>query len=172
MTNIHKNYRVDNHWLVSEITDLKINKENTSAQQQQVVGQTSKRCRSHARVYNACRQAKNGTSTAILRHVNGENWPRSSTTHTRGDMGSNTSVSHRLKAYSHLRHRLRYVSDATRSVRGNCLKEVKYTGWQWRNFFISAVFRHFVGQALRNVWCSDVSRRHFLNKIATVRTFS
>jgi len=23
-----------------------------------------------------------------------------------------------------------------------------YIGWQWRNFFISAVFRHFVGQAL------------------------
>jgi len=39
-----------------------------------------------------------------------------------------------------------------------------YIGWQWRNFFISAVLRHFVGQALRNVCCSDVSRRHFLNK--------
>jgi len=47
-----------------------------------------------------------------------------------------------------------------------------YIGWQWRNFFISAVFRHFVGQALRNVCCSDVSRCHFLNKIAIVRTFS
>jgi len=47
-----------------------------------------------------------------------------------------------------------------------------YIGWQWRNFFISAVFRHFVGQALRNVCCSDVSRRYFLNKIAIVRTFS
>jgi len=46
-----------------------------------------------------------------------------------------------------------------------------YIGWQWRNFFISAVFRHFVGHALRNVCCSDVSRRHFLNKIAIVRTF-
>ena len=41
-----------------------------------------------------------------------------------------------------------------------------------RNFFILAVFRHFVGQALRNVCYSDVSRRHFLNKIAIVRTFS
>jgi len=50
----------------------------------------------------------------------------------------------------------------------NCI----YIGWQWRNFFISAVFRHFVGQALLNVCCSDVSRRHFLNKIAIVRTFS
>jgi len=29
-----------------------------------------------------------------------------------------------------------------------------------------------VGQALRNVCYSDVSRRHFLNKIAIVRTFS
>jgi len=47
-----------------------------------------------------------------------------------------------------------------------------YIGWQWRNFFISAVFRHFVGQALRNVCCADVSRRHFLNKIAIVLTFS
>jgi len=28
---------------------------------------------------------------------------------------------------------------------------IVYIGWQWRNFFISAVFRHFVGQALRNV---------------------
>jgi len=44
--------------------------------------------------------------------------------------------------------------------------------WQWRNFSISAVFRHFMGQALRNVCCSDVSRRHFLNKIAIVWTFS
>ena len=47
--------------------------------------------------------------------------------------------------------------------------------WQWCNFFISAVFRHFVGQALRNVCYSvcysDVSRRHFLNKIAIVWTF-
>ena len=41
-----------------------------------------------------------------------------------------------------------------------------YIGWQWRNFFKSAAFRHFVGQALRNVCCSDVSRRQFLNKIA------
>ena len=41
-----------------------------------------------------------------------------------------------------------------------------YIGWQWRNFFISAVFRYFVGQALRNGCCSDVSRRHFFNKIA------
>jgi len=41
-------------------------------------------------------------------------------------------------------------------------------GWQWRNFFISAVFRHFVGQALRNVCRSDISRRHFLNEIAMV----
>jgi len=49
---------------------------------------------------------------------------------------------------------------------------VIYIGWQWRNFFISTVFRHFVGQALRNVCCSDVSRRHFLNKIAIIRTFS
>jgi len=47
-----------------------------------------------------------------------------------------------------------------------------YIGWQWRNFFISAVFRHFVGKVLRNVCCSDVVRRHFLNKIAIVRTFS
>jgi len=47
-----------------------------------------------------------------------------------------------------------------------------YIGWEWRNFFISAVFRHFVGQALRYVCYSDVSRRHFLNKIAIVRTFS
>jgi len=38
--------------------------------------------------------------------------------------------------------------------------------------FISAVFRHFVGQALQNVGYSDVSRSHFLNKIAIVRTFS
>jgi len=44
--------------------------------------------------------------------------------------------------------------------------------WQWLNFFISAVFRHFVGQALRNVCYSDVSRRRFLNEIAIVRTFS
>jgi len=36
----------------------------------------------------------------------------------------------------------------------------------------SAVFCHFVGQALRNVCYSDVNRRHFLNKIAIVRTFS
>ena len=43
------------------------------------------------------------------------------------------------------------------------LNEDIYIGWQWRNFFISAVFRHFVGQALRNVCYSDVSRRHFLN---------
>jgi len=48
----------------------------------------------------------------------------------------------------------------------------QYIGWQWRNFFTSAVFRHFVGQALRNVCSSDVSRRQFLNKIATVRKFS
>jgi len=47
-----------------------------------------------------------------------------------------------------------------------------YTGWQWRNFFISAVFRHFVGQGLRNVCYSGVSRRHFLNNIAIVPTFS
>ena len=46
-----------------------------------------------------------------------------------------------------------------------------YIGWQWRNFFISAVFRHFGhGKALRNVCCSDISRRHFLNNIAIVRT--
>jgi len=45
-------------------------------------------------------------------------------------------------------------------------------GWQWRNFFISAVVRHFVGQALLNVCYSDVSKRHFFNKIAIVRTFS
>jgi len=38
--------------------------------------------------------------------------------------------------------------------------------------FISAVFRHFVGKALRNVCYSEVIRRHFLNKIAIVRTFS
>ena len=44
--------------------------------------------------------------------------------------------------------------------------------WQWRNFFTSAVFRHFVGQALRNVCYSDDSRRYFLNKIAIVRTCS
>jgi len=31
-----------------------------------------------------------------------------------------------------------------------------YIGWQWRNFFISAVSRHFVGQALRSVCCSDI----------------
>ena len=48
----------------------------------------------------------------------------------------------------------------------------EYIGWQWRNFCISAVFRHIVGQALQNVCCSDVSRRHFLNKMAIVRTFS
>jgi len=47
-----------------------------------------------------------------------------------------------------------------------------YIGWQWLNFFISAVFRHFVGQALRNVCYSGVSGRHFLNKIAILRTFS
>jgi len=47
-----------------------------------------------------------------------------------------------------------------------------YIWWQWRIFFISVVFRHFVGQALRNVCYSCVSRRHFLNKIAIVRTFS
>jgi len=47
-----------------------------------------------------------------------------------------------------------------------------YIGWQWSNFFISTVFRHFVGQALRNVCYSDVSGRHFLNNIAIVRTFS
>jgi len=45
-----------------------------------------------------------------------------------------------------------------------------YIGWPWRNFFISAVFCHFVGQALQNVCYSDVSRHHFLNKIAIVRT--
>jgi len=59
--------------------------------------------------------------------------------------------------------------------RGEVIKTVYvvvYIGWQWRNFFTSAVFRHFVGQALRNVCCSDVSRRHFLNKTAIVRTFS
>jgi len=28
-----------------------------------------------------------------------------------------------------------------------------------------------VGQSLRNVCCSDVSRRHFVNKIAKIRTF-
>jgi len=44
--------------------------------------------------------------------------------------------------------------------------------WQWCNFCPSAVFRHFVGQALRNVCYSDVSRRHFLNKTAIVRTIS
>jgi len=36
---------------------------------------------------------------------------------------------------------------------------------------VTAVFVHFVGQALRYVCHSDVSRRHFLNKIAIVRTF-
>jgi len=56
--------------------------------------------------------------------------------------------------------------------------EKLYIGWQWRNIFISAVFRHFVGQALQNVCYSDVylysdvSRRHFLDKIAIIRTFS
>jgi len=54
----------------------------------------------------------------------------------------------------------------------NKLMTCRIHRWLWRNFFISAVFRHFVGQALRNVCYSDVSRRHFLNKIATVRTFS
>jgi len=54
----------------------------------------------------------------------------------------------------------------------NASTEHIYIGWQWRNFFISAVFRHFVRQALRNVCYSDVSRRHFLDKIAIVRTFS
>jgi len=52
------------------------------------------------------------------------------------------------------------------------LRRSLYIGWQWRNFFISAVLRHFVGQALRNVCYSDVSRRHFLNKVAIVRIFS
>jgi len=47
-----------------------------------------------------------------------------------------------------------------------------YIGWQWRNFFISAVFHHFVGQALQNVSYSDVSRRHFLKKIVIVWTLS
>jgi len=37
-----------------------------------------------------------------------------------------------------------------------------YIGWQWRNFFISAVFCCY----------SDVSRRHFLNKVPILRTFS
>ena len=50
---------------------------------------------------------------------------------------------------------------------GSCL----YIGWQWRNFFISADFRHFVGQALRNVCYSDVSRRHFLNNTAIAHIF-
>jgi len=40
-----------------------------------------------------------------------------------------------------------------------------YIGWPWRNFFISAVFRHSVGQAVRNVCYSDVSRCHFLLSI-------
>jgi len=53
-----------------------------------------------------------------------------------------------------------------------CLACCKRIGWQWHNFFISAVLRHFVGQALRNVCYSDVSRRHFLNKVAILRTFS
>jgi len=53
----------------------------------------------------------------------------------------------------------------------NKLKRV-YIGWQCRNFFISAVFRHFVEQALWNDCYSDVSRRHFVNKMAIVRTFS
>jgi len=44
-------------------------------------------------------------------------------------------------------------------------------GWQWRNFFIWAVFRHFVRQGLRNVCYFDVSRRHFLNKIVIVKNF-
>jgi len=51
----------------------------------------------------------------------------------------------------------------------NCFAQIiaEYIGWRWRNFFISAVFRLFVGQALRNVCCSDV-RCHFLNKIADI----
>jgi len=36
-----------------------------------------------------------------------------------------------------------------------------YTGWQWRNFFISYLcqlfFRHVVGQALRSVSYSDIT---------------
>jgi len=33
-----------------------------------------------------------------------------------------------------------------------CIVDVLlYIGQRWRNFFISAVFCHFVGQALRNV---------------------
>jgi len=39
-------------------------------------------------------------------------------------------------------------------------------------FLRMSCFPPFLGQALRNVCCSDVSRRHFFNKIATVRTFS
>ena len=54
----------------------------------------------------------------------------------------------------------------------HCSDVVLYIGWQWRNFFMSAVFRHFVGQPLWNVCYSDVCRRHFLNMIAIVRTFS
>jgi len=54
----------------------------------------------------------------------------------------------------------------------NSVNYLLYIRWQWRNFFISAVFGYFVEQALQNVCCSDVSRRHFLNKIAIVRTFS
>jgi len=61
------------------------------------------------------------------------------------------------------------VCPSDRRIQTRCFV---YIGWQWRNFFISAVFRHFMGQALRNVCCSDASRRHFLNKIAIVRTFS
>jgi len=52
------------------------------------------------------------------------------------------------------------------------LQRAVYIGCQWRNFFTSAVFRHFVGQTLRNVCHSDASWRHFLNLVAIVRTFS
>jgi len=54
----------------------------------------------------------------------------------------------------------------------SCNITVVYIGWQWRNFYLSAVFRHFMGQALQNVCYSDVRKRHFLNKIAIIRTFS
>jgi len=68
------------------------------------------------------------------------------------------------------------VTAAQRNIGGalcstpQSLADANNIGWQWRNFLIAAVFRHFVGQALRNRY-SDVSRRHFLNKIAIVRTF-
>jgi len=77
-------------------------------------------------------------------------------------------ISNRIRTETFCHIRNSGVASSQHSVN----TEDAYIGWQWRNFFISAVFRHFVGQALRNVCYSDVSRRHFLNKIAIVRTFS